>query len=234
MTWLAGVDGCKKGWFRICRDPESRELRFHVLESVHELITLAPQPGVVALDMPIGLPDSGQRICDRAARSLLGPRRSSVFRAPIRPAVRSTSREEADSITRRIEGKGVGAQSWGIYRKINSVDEVLGRDSRARELIREVHPEVCFWAWNQNRPMEYSKKTPKGRRQREALAEGWLGAGILQRARDGYLKRDLADDDILDAVAGLWTAHRIADGTARTLPDTPPTDSIGRPMEIVF
>ena len=67
-----------------------------------------------------------------------------------------------------------------------------------------------------------------------ALAEAWLGEGTLHRARGDYLKQELADDDIIDAIAGLWTAHRVADGTAETLPDSPPLDETGLPMEIVF
>ena len=46
----------------------------------------------------------------------------------------------------------------------------------------------------------------------------------MQRARGEYLKKNLADDDVADAIAGLWTAHRIADRTAETLPASPPRD----------
>jgi predicted RNase H-like nuclease len=56
----------------------------------------------------------------------------------------------------------------------------------------------------------------------------------LSRARGEHLKKDLADDDIVDAIAGLWTAHRIANGTAEALPSPPPRDETGLPMQIVF
>ena len=39
---------------------------------------------VVGIDMPLGLLESGWREADRAARGLLGPRRSSVFAIPPR------------------------------------------------------------------------------------------------------------------------------------------------------
>ncbi len=234
MRWLAGVDGCRKGWFRVCRDTTSGELAFDVIETVEELVTQPPGPLIVALDMPIGLPASGARECDRAARAHLGPRRSSVFPAPIRAAVTATRREEASEITAQVDGRRVGVQAWAIYRKIRGVDEALAASSSVRAAIREVHPEVCFWAWNGRRPMEWAKKKPEGLRERVALAEAWLGEGILERARGEYLKRDLADDDVVDAIAGLWTAHRIADGTAETLPASPPRDETGLPMEIVF
>lgn len=234
MPWLAGVDGCKKGWFRVSRESSSEELQFDVVESVGELFGQPPRPAIVALDMPIGLPPAGQRECDVAARKCIGPRRSSVFRAPIRPALMADSRKEADSITRAVEGKGVSAQAWGIYGKVRSLDELLVSDASARAAIWEVHPEVSFWAWNERTPLGFAKKKPAGRREREALAERWLGAGILQRARGDQFKKHLADDDILDAIAALWTAQRIADGSFEALPESPPIDDSGLPMQIVF
>ena len=45
---------------------------------------------------------------------------------------------------------------------------------------------------------------------------------------------DVADDDVLDAIACLWTALRIAEGIAETLPENPPKDPEGLPMQIVY
>ena len=234
MQWLAGVDGCRKGWFRVCRETMSGDLIFDVLETVTDLVKHPPGPTVVALDMPIGLPASGSRECDVAARACLGPRRNSVFPAPIRPAVIASSREEASEITASLDGRQVSAQAWGIYRKIRGVDEALAASSEARAAIREVHPEVSFWAWNGHRPMNTAKRKVEGLMERLAMVEAWLGKGVLERARGDHSKLDLADDDIVDAIAGLWTAHRIAEGTAETLPASPPRDETGLSMEIVF
>ncbi len=234
MAWLAGVDGCRKGWFRVCRESTSGEVVFDVVETVSGLVAHPPGPSIVALDMPIGLPASGARACDRAARACLGLRRSSVFPAPIRAAVTATCREEASDITMRVDGRKVAAQAWAIFPKIRRVDEALAEGADTRAAIREVHPEVCFWAWNDQSPMQWAKKKREGLSERVALAEAWLGEGILERARGNYLKKELADDDVVDAIAGLWTAHRIADGTAETLPASPPRDETGLPMEIVF
>ena len=189
MTWIAGVDGCRQGWFRISRNPESREIRFDVLETAEQLLSTLPYPTVVAIDIPIGLPKEGPRQCDTEARKLLGPRRSSVFRAPIRAALTATSRFEADTTTRSIDGKGVSAQSWGIYGKVRSVDFALANDAKLRSVFYEVHPEVSFTAWNDRQPMGFSKKKREGRLEREQLAEAWLGEGILSRAREGVLRK---------------------------------------------
>ncbi len=234
MNWLAGVDGCRKGWFRVCRETTSGELVFDVVETVTELVARPPGPAIVALDIPIGLPAGGARACDREARALLGPRRNSVFPAPVRPAVTAATREEASQITMGIDGRRVAAQAWAIYSKIRAADAALASSPVTRSAIREVHPEVCFWAWNGRRPMKWAKKKREGQHERLVLAEAWLGEGVLGQARGNYLKKDLADDDVLDAIAGLWTAHRIADGLAETLPALPPRDETGLPLEIVF
>ena len=47
------------------------------------------------------------------------------------------------------------------------------------------------------------------------LARG-LRAGV-----EGYLTKERALDDVLDAAAAAWSARRIATGTAQTLPDSP-------------
>lgn len=157
-----------------------------------------------------------------------------MFSAPVRSALSAGSREQASEITTRVDGRRVTAQAWAIYPKIRAVDEALTTSKAARSAIREVHPEVSFWAWNGRRPMAFSKKKAEGVAERLALVEEWLGGGVLSRARGRYLRRDLADDDVLDAIAGLWTAHRMAAGEAETLPASPPRDETGLPMQIVF
>jgi len=234
MTWIAGVDGCRAGWIRVCRETRSGELAFDVVESVVELATRPPSPTIVALDMPIGLTASGPRACDRAARAHLGARRSSVFPAPIRAVLAATSPREASEIGRQTDGRGVSAQAYGILDKVRRVDVALRGDLALRESLCEVHPELSFWAWNGRAPLCWSKKSPAGHRERLALAATWLGEDILVRARAKRPRKQLGDDDILDAIAALWTAHRIASGAAETLPEAPQRDEHGLPMRIVF
>lgn len=236
MTWVAGVDGCRRGWFRVARESGSGELAFQLLETAAELISALPVPQVLALDMPIGLPKEGPRACDGLARRLLGPRRNSVFPAPIRRALDANDREEASCVTQRADGRRVSCQAWNLVPKIRAVDALLRKDAAARRVIHEVHPELSFWAWNDRAPMQAAKKSREGRAERLGLAEAWLGPDLLARARGDHLRRDLADDDILDAVAALWTAHRIAEGRAERLPASAQRDEDehGLAMEIVF
>lgn len=235
MTWTAGADGCPLGWFRVCHCSETGSFRFHALTSARELCSVAPFPAVLAVDIPIGLTDAGRRECDCAARAVLGwPRRNSVFPAPIRPALSAKTRLEAAAITQRADGRRVGAQAWAIYGKIRQMDAWLRSSKRDRSRVREVHPEVSFWAMRGGRAFQEGKKSRKGGAARRAAIERCLGAGVFERARAGYRKKDVADDDILDALAALWTAERIERGVAKTLPEHPARDSRGLPMEIVY
>ena len=125
-------------------------------------------------------------------------------------------------------------QGWALYAKIREIDELLDANSSSRERVYEVHPEVSFWAWNGERPIREAKKTAAGRAIRLGLAASWLGPDVLARARAGRPKREVGDDDILDAIAALWTATRLSRGEARTLPPVPSFDASGLPMRIVY
>jgi predicted RNase H-like nuclease len=196
---------------------------------------VGPEHAILALDIPIGLPDAGPRECDRRVREYLGrPRQTSVFPAPIRPSLVANTREEACQITQAHDGRKVGAQSWGLYPKIRELDELLQSSEEARHRTREVHPEVSFAAWAGGRAMTSSKKAQEGRAERCKLVEAWLGRGVLSGARGDHLKKDVGDDDILDAIAAAWTATRVADAIAICLPETPSADSTGLKMAIWY
>ena len=233
MTRLAGVDGCRGGWLCISKDTKTGEVTAEVFSSARELFS-QPAPAVLTIDMPIGLPSEGSRLCDTEARTLLGPRSRSVFPAPIRPALEATSRTEASRITREIDGRGVSPYAWGIYPKVKEVDEALREDAELQAWVREVHPEMCFWALNGREPMAHGKKKPEGRRERLELVETHFGAGIVEPLRALFTAKDVADDDILDAFAALWTAERVLSGEAETLPASPPVDGAGLRMEMVY
>jgi predicted RNase H-like nuclease len=103
-----------------------------------------------------------------------------------------------------------------------------------RERVVEVHPEVSFCLWNGGRAMRHSKKRAEGRAERRALIDAvWPGAVERLRARLNGSGRRYGIDDLYDALAALWSARRVRAGTARTLPDDPPTDRFGLPMRIV-
>ena len=88
-----GVDACKAGWFAVVLQEENK-WEFGVFPDISVLWNQYRQARLILIDIPIGLVDSGihERICDKEARTLLGPpRSSSVFPVPSRPAVYSES-----------------------------------------------------------------------------------------------------------------------------------------------
>jgi predicted RNase H-like nuclease len=205
-----------------------------VFPDAQTLIAQEPTPEVFCIDIPIGLTEAGPRPCDVEARRILKGRASSVFDAPIRSVLMAATQSEASTIRRRIEGKGVSCQSFAIYPKIREVDEVLRSHPNIQPRVREVHPEVCFWARNQGRAMAHSKKTAEGQAERLALIESHFGAGLVARIRASIPRSSAAMDDILDALVALWTAQRIFAGTAGTLPARPEQDSCQLRMEMVY
>lgn len=233
---VAGVDGCKSRWLCIGRDLHSGGITARLFDSASQLADQDPLPDVIGWDIPIGLADDGRgRGCDSEARKTLrAPRASSVFTAPIRPALAASSRAEASEITARLcDGRRVAAQAFGIYAKVRELDALLATRPELRGRIREVHPEICFWAWNGGAAMQHYKKTPAGEHERRELVARHFGDAAIDAVR-AQLARRAPTDDILDAFAALWTAERIANGVARTLPEQPALDATGLRMEMVY
>ena len=84
MTWVAGADGFKRGWRAVLCEIETDTWLMRDVASFRDLLELREAPAIVCVDMPIGLHEHtppGGRECERLARGLLGPRRSSVFSA---------------------------------------------------------------------------------------------------------------------------------------------------------
>ena len=79
------------------------------------------------------------------------------------------------------------------------------------------------------------KKTVKGFEDRYAVLENNCPqtGRIVDQALDQFQRKDLARDDILDALALAVSARRSLK-SIRTIPQDPPRDEKGLPMEIVY
>jgi predicted RNase H-like nuclease len=233
MRIIAGLDGCPTGWVCITRELDSGRVGATILPNIAQLLVVKPRPIVAMVDVPIGLTDAGPRVCDRLARSLLkAPRASSVFPAPIRPVLRTASYSSACQVGCATDGRKLSKQAWNICPKIREVDDVLAGYPARQRWIREVHPELCFWAWNGNQPMVHRKKSSAGRAEREALVMAAYGNAYAD-AQATLPRRVYGNDDLLDAFAALWTAERFIAGRSMTIPDDPPVDSRGLQMEMI-
>ncbi len=233
MAVIAGIDGCRSGWLCIAKNLDTNEIAARILACIDDLLTLNPRPDVLTIDVPIGLTDAGARACDIEARAKLrAMRSSSVFPAPVRPTLKAANYDEACQLGVKADGRKLSCQTWAILRKIREVDTFLRSDLTRQEWVREVHPEVCFWAWNGNRAMSYPKKSVHGKAERKALVDCQFD-GTYASARENLRGRKYSTDDLLDAFAALWTAERIYSGKALSLPACPPIDSCGLHMEIL-
>ncbi|MDO8860400.1 DUF429 domain-containing protein [Haliea sp. E1-2-M8] len=229
-----GIDGCKGGWFYVCL--AHGELSGAIAPHISVILAQATTADDMFIDIPIGLSQSGPgaRLCDAEARRLLGPRASSVFNAPIRGVLGQQSYAQANLFSREVTGKGLSKQTWNICGKIREVDSVLRTDAKARNILREAHPELCFFGLAGGTPMQHNKKTEAGFEERLALLERHLPAagGFVGSTLTRYPRSRLARDDILDATVCALTASMR--GRWCSLPISAERDAEGLAMEIVY
>jgi len=234
---FVGADGCKAGWFCVVIENDGT-WQTDVVPNVSELWSRFSSAEVILIDVPIGLREWGteRRVCDVEARQVLGGKRaSSVFPAPCRSAIRAMSYSDACEINRRLTGRALSCQSWAICSRILEVDDFVSVTTATRGVVREIHPEVCFWGLASKRAMAHSKKCEDGIDERLRVLSGVYGRSeeVLSHGKSAFRQTHVASDDILDAVAGAVTAY-LGQGNLRTVPAAPETDSHGLAMEMVY
>src|SRR5688572_6887312 len=122
---IVGVDGCSAGWLTVAASDGLSPLQVAILPTFSELLTTFGSASCIAVDIPIGLPESGARACDVEARRLIKPRGSSVFPAPLRGILHSRAYEAANERHKELSGKGFTKQAFAILPKIAEVDAAL-------------------------------------------------------------------------------------------------------------
>ncbi len=232
--WVCGVDGCRSGWFYIALRGD--DYRFGVVPKLAQLVAVE-SPRCVLLDIPMGLPtrDAMPRSCDRFARQVLGPRRSSVFSAPIREVLEVADYHQANTLCKTLTGRGLSRQTFNIMPKIAEVDGLLRACPAAQRTLREAHPELCFWGLAGSEPMTHNKKTQAGFDERLGIVAGhWPTAReAVAESLARYTRSEVVRDDVLDALALALTAAQPS-AQLKTLPARPEHDSRGLPMEMVY
>jgi len=238
MTWLAGVDGCRSGWIVALARPDGDEVRIQLVPRFADVFSRAA-PEIVAVDIPIGLPERsgfGGRAAENAVRPLLGARQSSVFSVPSRAAIEAADYAQACSIAFATSDppRRVSKQLFMIAPKIREVDAVLRAEAALRATVFEVHPELAFWRLNGERALTEPKKV-KGKCYEPGLAlrrRLLVAAGLPVAVVDGPPPRGAGPDDLLDALACAAIARRLHAGVAQSFPHPPPRDAFGLPMAI--
>lgn len=241
---VAGVDGCRAGWFAAIATVERRNsgsdapCTYRLADSFvasrfTEVLSKTRNCKLVCVDIPIGLSDGAKpRGCDLAARRILGRgRASSIFPPPIRSCLAAKDYKTASRICFEHSGKKLNRQTFFIMGKIREVDQAMTPQLQQR--VREIHPELVFWALAGSRPARHNKKSVAGRKERIILLSA-IFSDLEQFVARSRQADKVAPDDILDAVAAAWTAGRAVIGKANTLPENPEFDSRGLKMEILY
>ena len=244
---LAGVDGCRHGWVAVV-GTVAETPRITLYPRFADLLADIPDDAIVAVDMPIGLPDriaGSGRGPEQAIRRHLGRRQSSVFTIPSRAAVYAEEKFEiweemlaahrrASAVARATSDppRGVAIQAFCLFPKIREIDALMTREMERR--VFEVHPELAFWRLNGERAMTLPKKikgsvNPEGMAERRTLL---AANGFSTQILEADPPRGAAADDLLDACACHMIARRLAEGTAKPFPDPPLKTETGARMAI--
>jgi predicted RNase H-like nuclease/predicted enzyme related to lactoylglutathione lyase len=201
---VAGVDMASGGWAVVVLEGDRVAEAFRC-EAFADALALDAR--VIAVDVPIGIPEREPRPADVEARRFVGSRSPSVFTTPPRPVLEAATYADARQVALELTGRGVSVFAYSLARRILEVDEYAPADER----IIEVHPEVSFRELATG-PLD-SKKTTHGIAQRRALLEE---AGIEVPEHVPRLR----EPDLLDATVAAWSAARYARGQALPLPAT--------------
>lgn len=234
---VVGVDGCAGGWIAVWADPDEQGFKNRLYDDIAAVFESHRGAERFLVDIPIGLASSSPRECDRLARRRLGARGSSVFPAPCRAVVEYRQREgEAATYNRANEiqqvhlGSGISQQAWNITPKIAATDTVL-REGSPAVTVYESHPECCFAAFNDGYPIAQPKSDQRGRAARFGVLAEWAAGwqSCYESSLDAYFRKDVARDDILDALILCAAGQQ----SLASVPVEPPVDERGVPMQIV-
>ena len=223
---VAGVDGCKAGWLAVILSP-GRSPAVAVFRSFVDLVASLPMDAIIAVDMPIGLPEFGGKggrgpgdggavlswgNVSRASSQSLRARPS----MPIRKSFTTVEawyagHRKASEVARTTSTppRGVSIQAFGIFSKIREIDTPAAACGRiCGNRIRESHPEVAFCRLNGGQAMSLPKKikgtiNPAGMEERKALL---CAHGYERSFLDQMPPKGAASDDFLDAAAMMLIA----------------------------
>ena len=228
MSQIIGIDGCKRGWFSVWQNPDDT-IQSSIFSTLNHLKDFFNDEAhlIIGIDMPVVLSDFIPRKADQLARKLLSKKASSVFTAPTPEMLEQPNYERASYVSKRLFGKSMSLQSWYLFPKIKDVQTII-HDAHIN--LYEIHPELSFRAMNHEEVILESKKSKEGFEIRNALLRRHFESFDFESIRNLYPRKDVMDNDILDAMAVLWSTKRIQANEASFLPKIPEKPN----MQIVY
>jgi predicted RNase H-like nuclease len=228
LSQIIGIDGCKSGWFSVWQNPDD-SIQSSIFSTLNHLKDFFNDEAhlIIGIDMPVVLSDFIPREADQLARKLLSKKASSVFTAPTPEMLEQPNYERASYVSKRLFGKSMSLQSWYLFPKIKDVQTII-HDAHIN--LYEIHPELSFRAMNHEEVILESKKSKEGFEIRNALLRRHFESFDFESIRNLYPRKDVMDNDILDAMAVLWSAKRIQANEASFLPKIPEKPN----MQIVY
>lgn len=228
MSQIIGIDGCKRGWFSVWQNPDDT-IQSSIFSTLNHLKDFFNDEAhlIIGIDMPVVLSDFIPREADQLARKLLSKKASSVFTAPTPEMLEQPNYERASYVSKRLFGKSMSLQSWYLFPKIKDVQTII-HDTHIN--LYEIHPELSFRAMNHEEVILESKKSKEGFEIRNNLLRRHFESFDFESIRNLYPRKDVMDNDILDAMAVLWSTKRIQANEASFLPKIPEKPN----MQIVY
>ena len=221
MNHVFGIDGCRHGWI-VAEEKPRGGISIKLIESLNYLESIISQKSIAGIDIPLAIHEKGFRKADAEARTLLKSRASTIFSAPTKEALFSNSYTDACVINESICGKKISKQSWFLFSKIKEARTIFCNAHKKLKLY-EVHPELSFMAMNDMKVIELGKKTDDGFKARYKLVKKLFPKFDFEKIRANFKRGDVADDDILDAIAVLWSTQKIIANMASYVPKKPET-----------
>lgn len=219
-----GVDGTRGRWVTIAIDREGAFQSAAVCDRLEDVLAAHGDADAFGIDVPLGMPESGPRAADAAARVALGSRRATIFMTPPRAVLEAPTYAEARARATELTGKSISAQSYALRHNVLEADGL-----RVDPRVFEVHPELAFGAMA-GRILLTGKRSWNGASERRDL----LASEGLVLPSDLGAGGAVPVDDVLDAAAAAWSARRIARGEADRVPEAPELDEHRRPVAIWY
>jgi predicted RNase H-like nuclease len=243
QIWFAGVDGCRDGWIAAFVQTSGKLVEPRVFSKFIDILHAPEKPSIIAVDIPIGLPDRGGRRAETVVRPLLGTLRGAIFPIPSRRAIfaqlspfgdpnaRYAAHQRACIVAAQTSSpsKRITIQAFGLFPKIRELDALLQSDGSLKDRIFETHPELAFRQLNGNQPLNERKKSAAGLVHRGQLL---TNCGFSASIAEGSPPKGARYDDLLDALACAFVARRLAAGISRPHPELPEKDQLGFSMAI--